>query len=82
MTDTNNNDGSDERTFLHDLATPLGTAILLADSILEDFQSRQGVDPDDLMRVAEIYKSLEKLSAYIKSRRETLIARGVPSART
>lgn len=76
------NDGSDEREFLHDMATPLGTAMLLTDSILEDFQGRDGNDPDDLMRLKEIFQSLEKLNVMLSKRREVLIARGVPSARS
>ena len=75
-------DGSDEREFLHDLATPLGTALLLTDSLLDDVQNRPNVEPDDLMRLGEIYNSLEKLNNSLKIRREILVSRGVPSART
>jgi hypothetical protein len=78
---TNHKDGTDERTFLHDLATPLGTAMLLADSILEDVRTRPSVDPDDLMRLENIFQSLEKLDCLIRDRRQDLISRGVPSAR-
>ena len=80
MSDSNN-DGSDEREFLHDLASPLGTAMLLADSLLEDLQERTSIDPDDVMRMVDIHQALERLSKLLKNRREILIARGVPSAR-
>lgn len=80
MSDSNN-DGSDERGFLHDLASPLGTAMLLVDSLLEDLQERASIDPDDVMRTVEIHQALERLSNLLKNRREILIARGVPSAR-
>lgn len=75
-------DGSDEREFLHALATPLGTAMLLADSILEEVQERKDVEPDDVMRLSEIYQALEKLNILLVERKELLIKRGVPSART
>lgn len=79
---TNHKDGIEERAFLHDLATPLGTAMLLADSILEDVKARSNVDPDDLFRLENIFQSLEKLDCLIKDRRQTLITRGVPSAKS
>ena len=79
---TDRKDGSDEREFLHDIATPLGTAMLLADSLLEEIQERKEADPDDVMRLGEIYKALNHLQELLVGRREILIKRGVPSART
>jgi hypothetical protein len=79
---TNHKEGVEERAFLHDLATPLGTAMLLADSLLEDVKNRPSVDPDDLFRLENIFQSLEKLDCLIKDRRQNLIARGVPSAKS
>lgn len=73
--------GNDEREFLHDLSTPIGTALLLTDSLLDDVQNRANVDPDDLMRLSEIYNALEKITNSLKNRREVLVLRGVPSAR-
>jgi hypothetical protein len=75
-------DGSDERTFLHDLASPLGTAMFLTDSVLDGVQSRPGVDPDELMQLGQIFEALEKMKKMLQDRREILIKRGVPSART
>lgn len=79
---TDKNNGSDEREFLHNIATPLGAAVLLCDSALEDMQNRTDVDPDDLLRLSGISQALEKLSHLLKERRKVLIARGVPSARS
>lgn len=63
---------NEERNFLHDLATPLGVALLLTDSILDDLQNRPNSDPDDLMRLVETYQALEKLNQLIQKRREIL----------
>lgn len=71
---------NDERKFLHDLATPLGAAILLTDSMLDDVQNRPGTDPDDLMRLGEIYKALDKINTQLKQRRQILISRGTSNA--
>ncbi len=62
-----------ERKFLHDLATPLGTAMLLTDIILEDIQTRADIDPEDVMKLGDIYKALEKIKSLIYERREILI---------
>jgi len=75
-------DGSNEREFLHDLATPLGTAMFLTDSTLEDFQARPDAEPDDIMRLGEIFQALEQIKMLMSERREILVKRGVPSART
>lgn len=75
-------DGSDEREFLHDVATPLGTAMFLTDSALEDIQARPDADPDDIMRLGKIFQALEQIKMLLSERREFLIKRGVPSART
>jgi hypothetical protein len=71
-----------ERKFLHDFATPLATALLLMDLILEDVQNRSSSDPDDLMRLKEIYQALENLNNMLQGRRTILIAQEVPSAKS
>ncbi|MGE3974106.1 MAG: hypothetical protein AB7F59_06225 [Bdellovibrionales bacterium] len=76
------NDGSDERQFLHDMATPLGTAMLLTDSYIEDVKARPNVISEEVNQLTEIYAALEKLNKLLMMRREVLIKRGVPSART
>jgi hypothetical protein len=82
MAANHSSDGSDERGFLHDLATPLGAAIFLTDSVLEDLRSRVGTDPDDVLRLAGISQALERVNILLRERRELLIKRGVPSARS
>ncbi len=73
---------NDERKFLHELSTPLGAALLFMDSVLEDIQNRSSTDPDDLMRLTEINKALNKINTLLTERRETLIKRGIPSGRS
>lgn len=75
-------DGSDERAFLHDLASPIGAALFLADMILDGMQSRPGVDQDELQQVLKLHQSLERVKKCLAERREILIQRGVPSARS
>ena len=76
------NNGIDEREFLHDLATPIGTALFLADCMMDRLQSRLDVDPEEKTELTKIYEALEKITKMLYQRREILIARGVPSARS
>ena len=72
----------DERKFLHDIASPLGTAIFVMDSLLDGIQSRAGGNKDDLDQACQVYEALEKIKKMLQDRREILIKRGVPSATT
>lgn len=74
--------GSDEREFLHDLASPIGTAIFLVDAALDNMQSRADANSDDVMQLVDAYQALEKVKKILQERREILVKRGVPSART
>lgn len=69
--------GSDEREFLHNLASPLSTALFLVDALLDSVQKRATGDPGELEQVIKIYKSLDKIKNLLKDRREELIKRGV-----
>ena len=44
MSDTN------ERKFLHDIASPIGTALFLLDMTVEDMAKRPGVDAGELIK--------------------------------
>ncbi len=74
--------GSDERKFLHDLASPVGAALFLVDIVIDGLQSRPDIDSKELRRTGEVYQSLEKVKLMLHERREILIKRGVPSAKT
>ena len=75
---------SDEREFLHDLASPLGTAIFLTDVVLERIQNKVEVPSEavkeEIQRIGQIYESLNKISKMLQERREILIKRGVSGA--
>lgn len=75
-------DGSDEREFLHNLASPLSTAIFLVDAALDNIQSRPEANADDVMQLVDAYQALERVKMLLQERREILIKRGVTSART
>jgi hypothetical protein len=68
-------DDFDERRFLHDLANPLGTVILLAESLLDQTQNRADIDPDNVVQLSQICQALEKLSGLLSERRDLLIKR-------
>ncbi len=75
-------DGSDERQFLHDLASPLGTAVFLLDIVIEDLKARLGAaDSEELKHLATIHQQMERMRQMLGARRQLLIDRGVPSAK-
>ena len=68
-----------ERSFLHDLASPIGTAIFLLDVIIEEMQERSGGIPDELPRIEQTYAALEKVRELLAERRAYLIECEVPN---
>lgn len=72
---------NDERKFLHDISSPVGTALLLIDMIAEGLQEKLPSDANEIQQIAQAAESLDKLKKMIVSRREILIQRGVPSAK-
>ena len=68
---------NDERKFLHDLASPLTSAMFLADILLDNMQAKPNCVPEELSQVQQIYKAMEKIQHMLQSRREILIAGGV-----
>jgi hypothetical protein len=67
------NENRDERGFIHDLSTPLGAALLLADSIIEDLQDGHEIQPDDLLRLGDLYRALEEMNRLVALRKQTLL---------
>lgn len=76
------NNGSDERKFLHDLASPLAAAIYNLESILDWKQSKPGADPEEISQLVQALEALGQVRRLLTERREVLIKRGVPSARS
>ena len=72
----------DERKFLHDLASPVGAAIFIGDSLLESMQSRSPTAHiDDLEQMKEMCTVLDKLRTSLNNRREVLMIRAGPSSK-
>lgn len=63
----------EEREFLHDLATPLATALYLTDSLLDSLKE-EGRDPT---QIENIVKALETLRLLLENRRDTIVQRGL-----
>lgn len=71
---------SEERKFLHDIASPISSGLFIVDMLLESMKSRPDADPDELKQTKQVFDLLEKLKKMIENRREILIQQGVPSS--
>lgn len=67
-------DCEDERAFLHDLATPISTALFLIDSIMDRLQTNPNTT--DRKQLTEIYEGLETVTKMLDARRNILIELG------
>lgn len=65
-----------ERTFLHDLASPLSTAIFVAESLIEGAQGRTPLEPEEVEQTEQLLKSLLKVADLLDARRQILVAAG------
>lgn len=72
---------SDEREFLHDLASPLGTATYIAEAVLDSLDERTVKEFPELEQLQQLHEALQKMKSKLNERREVLIKRGVPSKR-
>lgn len=73
--------GTDERKFLHDVAGPLSTAMLLLYIFLESLQKKADTSSEELLQIRQVSDSLEKIKKLLEERREILIKRGVPRSK-
>jgi hypothetical protein len=70
-----------ERAFLHDLASPVSALHLNLSGILEECEEK-GLLPADLREVLmDALRNTERVISLVRSRRDELIAAGVPSER-
>ena len=65
---------SAERKFLHDIATPLATAIFILDTLKEDLLASNGKDSPLIQMTEELEKALNKTRDLLAERREILIS--------
>lgn len=75
-------DGSDEREFLHDIASPIATASLGVDMVIDTLQNCADTDQILIQQLLLTHQALERVVSMLRERRQILIERGVPSART
>src|SRR5689334_13956231 len=75
-------DSNNERSFIHEIANPLGTALILSETLLEDLESHSDLDPDEKARIAKLNLVLEQLKILIQKRRADLINRELKSTGT
>jgi hypothetical protein len=69
--------GNEEDKFLHNLATPLGTALLILDAFIEEVEARKASEaPEDAKRLKDIYQALERMSVLLRERKEYLVLKG------
>lgn len=64
----------EEREFLHSMATPLGTAMLVLDALIES-ANRDGSE-SDVKELLLAQKAMEKLKELLQNRRSVLLRKG------
>ena len=62
-----------ERKFLHDISSPLGTALLLSDSLAETVQPGTALTEESVDQIKTVLHELERVRTIIQKRREFLI---------
>ena len=62
----------EERAFLHDIATPIGTSALIVDLLTERMKELGNRD-EELAQLDILQKSLERLTVLIRDRRQVVI---------
>ncbi len=72
---------SDEKKFIHDISSPLGTAICRLDVAIEDLRAQPAADPGCLEQIEKAYGSLQKARQLLEARRQLLHnLEGLPNA--
>ena len=77
MVDDGGMPSSEERKFLHDLSTPLATAIIMLDSAMEELNARP-LATEDLSHLTLVFESLLAMKQLVASRRDVLHGRTDP----
>ncbi|MGZ3686868.1 MAG: hypothetical protein ACXWPM_04195 [Bdellovibrionota bacterium] len=63
---------SEEKAFLHDIASPIGSALFIADMLLENLEKRAAEDPQSADLARKLLLSLTKVTELIEARRAAL----------
>lgn len=66
-----------ERTFIHDIASPVATVLFISDALREDVMDNSAVKA----KTSDLFKTIDGIRVLLHERREILVKRGVPSAK-
>lgn len=66
----------EERVFLHDIATPVGTVTFLVDAVLDMLKEHNDRSAEEIEQLELAQKALEQMSDLMRKRRSILIERG------
>jgi hypothetical protein len=64
---------NNERVFLHDIASPLGAAMFIMDSVIDDLKDRPIPDEEAIQQLVQVQQALEKLKLILQNRKQTLV---------
>jgi hypothetical protein len=67
-----------ERSFLHDIASPISALQLNLDALQEECEEKKILPPDLALLLREAHASAERVMTLLRERRGELIAAGVP----
>jgi len=68
-----------ERTFLHDISSPLSALQLNLDALLEECDENGALSPEFRSLLKDAFICAERVANLVRERREELIAAGVAS---
>jgi hypothetical protein len=63
-----------ERKFLHDISSPLGTALFVLDACLEERRGTPAEQSEEFRSLEQAYAALDKVRQLVAARRDTLVA--------
>jgi hypothetical protein len=66
---------TDERKFIHDIASPLGSAIFILDMALETMKSTANSNSEEWVQIQQVADILSQLKKKLEDRRELLISK-------
>ena len=67
---------AEERKFIHEIASPLGAALLELDGVLMELKAAPEQNKQTILYLERVFKALQKTSALLTERRGILIQKG------
>jgi hypothetical protein len=65
-----------QRDLIHDLATPLGTAVMLSEYLLEKLQTGEIFEDADVRKLVEIQRALRRAAGILQKKRHEIDSKG------